>query len=105
MHTQTSGLLHMHTRNLIDKGQEYDEWIPVTDVIGQIHVEPSDVLPVATYDLHRIKIKIKENMLLTCRIDTLINIKELISIHFWSSLSPQLEMFSHLNSHHNQFLP
>ena len=73
-------------------GQEYDEWIPVTDVIGHIHVEPSDFPPVATYDLHRIKIKIKENLLLTRRMDTLTNIEESISIHTWSALSPHLQI-------------
>ena len=31
-------------------GQEYDEWIPVTDVIGHIRVEPSDFPPVAGAD-------------------------------------------------------
>ena len=51
-------------------GHEYDEWVPPTDVIGQIRVEPSDFSPVATYDLHRIKITIKEILLLNRRMDT-----------------------------------
>ena len=80
-------------------GQEYDEWIPVTDVVGQIHVEPSDFPPGTTYDLHRIKIKIKENLLLTHRMDTLTNIKESISIHTWSTLSPHMHILKKYPAH------
>ena len=72
--------------------EKYDEWIPVTDVIGKVRVEPSDFPPVAVYDLHRIKILIKENLHLNCRMDTLAYIENSISIPTWSTLLPYLQI-------------
>ena len=68
-------------------GREHDEWLPVSDIRSKTEGDIASSSPLVLADLGRLKLRIKENLSLTRKTATKVDIDEAISHETWCVVS------------------
>jgi len=72
-------------------GEKYDEWLPAYEVVRTSRLEPKKFSQVVKADLARIRIRIKEGLSLSRRMDTIREVNEIVMPETWEVFSGYLE--------------